>query len=63
MDRYNKGVFMNEKGVSSTVVGIILLVVGLAIVLMLAIYLGTTSNNQIGGILGKMDILRGGGGV
>ena len=54
---------MSKKGVSSTVIGIILLVVGLAVILMLAIYFGTTSNNQVGGILSKMDILRGGGGL
>ena len=52
-----------KKGVSSTVIGIILLVIGLAILITLVIYFGKISSNQTSDIIDKMNILRGGGSI
>ena len=52
-----------KKGVSATIIGIILLVVGLAIVLALLLYFGAISGEQTSSILDKLNILRGGGGI
>jgi len=52
-----------KKGVSSTIIGIILIVVGLAIILFLIMYFGKTSESQTHGIVNKLNILRGGGNI
>lgn len=54
---------MGLKGVSSTVVGIILLVVSLAIIIFLIIYFGKISEGQTISIVDKLNIIRGGGGL
>ena len=50
-----------KKGVSATIIGIILFVVGMAIILSLVIYFSGTSNTQAEMMVHKMDIIRGGG--
>lgn len=52
-----------KKGVSATIIGIILLVVGAAIVLFLIIHFGKIGENQTSTIVEKLDIIRGGGGL
>ncbi|MCD6576239.1 MAG: hypothetical protein J7K73_03705 [Nanoarchaeota archaeon] len=52
-----------KKGISSTIIGIILIVVGLAIILFLLMYFGKTSESQTIGIIEKLNILKGGGNI
>jgi flagellar basal body-associated protein FliL len=52
-----------KKSVSTTIIGIILLVVILAIAIMLVAYFGGTANNQSLDLAHKLDIIKGGGTV
>lgn len=51
---------LNKKGVSATVIGIILLLVGLAIVVMLVIALGVSGNESIMSMIGALNKIKSG---
>ncbi len=52
-----------KKGVSATIIGVILLVVGLAIVLFLVLYFGLAGEEQTQTILANLNLIRGGAGI
>jgi len=52
---------LNKKGVSATVIAIILLVVGLAILLIIVIGLGQTGGENIQGITDSLEVIKSGG--
>ena len=52
-----------KKGISTTVIGIILLVVILAVAIALVVYFGSLSANQSADLAHKLDIIKGGGAV
>ena len=53
----------SKKGVSATIITIILLVVGMAVVLFLVIYFGKQGESQTSSIVDQLNIIRGGGGL
>lgn len=59
-----KGDFMeieNKKAVSATVIGIILLVIGLAIIIMFVIFAGKSGQGGIDSMIQSLDLFKGGG--
>jgi hypothetical protein len=52
---------LNKRGVSATVITIILLVVGLAILLVIVIGLGQSGGESIKGISDSLDTIKSGG--
>lgn len=58
-----KKIFAGKKAVSATIIGVILLVVGLALALFLIIYFGKQGESQATTIVDKLNIIRGGGGL
>ena len=54
---------LNKRGISATIIGVILLMVGMAIILFLLIYFGKQSETQTTNIVDKLNIIRGGGGL
>jgi hypothetical protein len=52
---------LNKHGISATVVGIILLVVGLAIVILLVLFSGQSAEGGFSNVLEKLNIIRHGG--
>ena len=52
-----------KKGVSATIIGIILLVVGLAVILTLVLYFGLIGGEQTMAITDSVNLIRGGAGI
>ena len=52
---------LNKRGVSATVIAVILIVVGLAILLVFLIGVGTTGSKNVEGIVSSLDRLKAGG--
>ena len=53
--------WLNKKGVSATVIGIILIVVGFALVVIFIIFAGKQSGEKVNSIVDSLSILRRGG--
>ena len=53
--------WLNKRGISATVVGVILLVVGLAIVILLIIFSGQSAQSGFSNTIDKLNIIRHGG--
>jgi predicted PurR-regulated permease PerM len=54
--------WLNKKGISATVIGVILLVVGLAIVILIVIFSGQSAQSGFSNMIDKLNIIRHGGG-
>jgi hypothetical protein len=52
---------MNKHGISATIIGIILLVIGLAIVILLILFSGQSAQSGFSNVLDKLNIIRHGG--
>lgn len=52
---------LNKRGISATVIGIILLVVGLAIVILLILFSGQSAQSGFSQMIDKLNVLRHGG--
>jgi len=63
LTNFLKSIFreLNKRGVSATVMGIILLIVGLAILLVLIISIGKTGSESISGISNSLENVKHGG--
>jgi xanthine/uracil permease len=53
----------SKRGMSSTVIGVIILVIGMALILFLLIHFGKQSESQTSTIVDNLNIIRGGGGL
>lgn len=53
---------LNKKGISTTVIGIILLVVGLAIVVLFVLFGGSAMKDKLLGIIFRLNVLKHSGG-
>ena len=54
---------MNKRGVSATVITIILIIVGLAILLVFIIGIGQSGKTNVNELVGTVETLKAGGGV
>jgi len=52
---------LNRRGISATIIGIILLVVGLAIVILLVLFSGQTASSGFGNVLDRLNLIKHGG--
>jgi vacuolar-type H+-ATPase subunit I/STV1 len=52
---------LNKHGISATIIGIILLIVGMAIVILLIIFSGQSAQGGFSDVLVKLNIIRHGG--
>jgi len=52
---------LNRHGISATIIGIILLVVGLAIAILLVLFSGQSAQSGFSNVLDKLNIIRHGG--
>ena len=52
---------LNKHGISATVIGIILLVVGLAIVILLILFSGQSTQTGFSDMMDKLNVIRHGG--